>query len=409
MNEDIFLISVILSLLIITLFSIFCIITRMQKKRDTPKNTEESRVEFIVDTFHDLIAKLKDKERELETLRNRAEERADVMESYNEYILQSVPSGVVSLNSDGKITKINTAAERILGLSSDTVTGMGCEEVFTEPISGFLRDGSAIERRETQYTTKSGKNIRLGITVTPLYNAVNKIIGKLMVFTDITELKALESQAELRNRLSSLGEMAAGMAHELRNPMGVIAGYVKLLSKNTDPSMPHVLDAISREVAVMDRVITDFLFFARPTELTISRVDLAGLIKRCTENILGERDNIKVYYGTKEIQQINGDEILLRQAFSNLIQNAIDAMPNGGELHFELSSSPDSAYIAISDSGHGIPKNIMDKIFLPFYTTKDGGTGLGLAIVHKIIVSHKGSITVESRERGTAFRIRLPV
>lgn len=409
MNEDIFLISVILSLLIITLFSIFCIITRIQKKRDTLKNTEESRVEFIVDTFHDLIAKLKDKERELETLRNRAEERADVMESYNEYILQSVPSGVVSLNSDGKITKINTAAERILGLRSDTVTGMGCEEVFTEPISGFLRDGSAIERRETQYTTKSGKNIRLGITVTPLYNAVNKIIGKLMVFTDITELKALESQAELRNRLSSLGEMAAGMAHELRNPMGVIAGYMKLLSKNAGPYMPHVLDAISREVAVMDRVITDFLFFARPTELNISRVDLAGLIKRCTENIIGERDNIKVYYGTKEIQRINGDEILLRQAFSNLIQNAIDAMPNGGELHFELSSGPDSAYIAIADSGHGIPKNIMDKIFLPFYTTKDGGTGLGLAIVHKIIISHRGSITVESHERGTAFRIRLPI
>lgn len=409
MKEDIFLISVILSLLIIALFSIFCVITRMQKKRNALKNTEESRVEFIVDTFHDLIAKLKDKERELETLRNRAEERADVMESYNEYILQSVPSGVVSINSDGKITKINSAAEKILGIRSGNVTGMGCDEAFTEPISGFIRDGSAIERRETQYATKSGKNIRLGITVTPLYNAANEIIGKLMVFTDITELKALESQAELRNRLSSLGEMAAGMAHELRNPMGVIAGYMKLLSKNADPSMTHVLDAVSREVAVMDRVITDFLFFARPTELNISRVDLAGLIKRCIENIVGGKDNIKVYYGGEKIRQINGDEILLRQAFSNLIQNAIDAMPNGGELHFEFSSGQDSAYITVADSGHGIPNNIIDKIFLPFYTTKDGGTGLGLAIVHKIIVSHKGSITVESHERGTEFRIRLPV
>jgi PAS domain S-box-containing protein len=412
MNEAQFRMTILTVLLLIMIFFLFVFLrvtSRRRKEREMSGKEDSSEVGFIVGTFHELVAKLKDKEKELEGLRRKAEERAEVVEGYNEYILQSVPSGVISLDSNFVITKVNAAAGRILNLRADEVIGRHYDEIFGEPLKGILDGGTVIERGELQYITNSGKNVHLGLAVTPLMDAKRKIIGQLMVFTDLTELKALQSQAELRDRLSSLGEMAAGMAHELRNPMGVIAGYTKLLSKKVDPSLRHDVDSVSREVAVMDRIITDFLSFARPTEVNFSSVDIGALIKNCVAGILGERKDIKVYFPAEGACLIRGDEILLRQAFTNLIQNAVEAMSQGGELRFGFSVGAAGAEIIISDSGHGIPEKIKDKIFLPFYTTKDKGTGLGLAIVHKIVISHRGLVSVESNEKGTTFKVRLPI
>ncbi len=319
-----------------------------------------------------------------------------------------MPSGVISLDSDLIVTKLNAAAGRILNLKAEEVIGKPYHEIFRDPLKSILDGRTSVERGELQYVTSSGKNMHLGLAVTPLMNAKKEAIGKLIVFTDLTELKALQSQAELRDRLSSLGEMAAGMAHELRNPMGVIAGYTKLLSKKVAPSLGHIVDSVSQEVAVMDRIITDFLSFARPAEINFTCIDLDALLKNCIVGVLGEREDIKVGLSDDKAPSLYGDEILLRQAFTNLIQNAVEAMPQGGDLKFGFSLKEETAEITISDSGHGIPEKIKDKIFLPFYTTKDKGTGLGLAIVHKIIVSHRGSISVGSSEKGTTFRVRLP-
>lgn len=409
MSEGLFLITAFLLLATLVLFSLLRMMSKLRKERERGLEREESKVGFIVDTFRDLVSQLKEKEKALDTMRKEAEERAKVVESYNEYILQSVPSGVISLDSDLVITKVNNAAERILGIRGENSIGRSFDKVFREPLKGILDGKTFIERGELQYTTNSGKMIHIGLAVTPLKNAANETIGQLMVFTDITELKALEAQAELRDRLSSLGEMAAGMAHELRNPMAVIAGYTKLLSKRVDPSLIHVVDSVSKEVAVMDRVITDFLSFAKPTELNVTTVDLSDLIRNCVANIADGRRDIRVHLGAAGVNSIYGDEILLRQAFTNLIENAVDSMPQGGDLGFGFSTVGDLIEVAVSDSGHGIPEKIRDRIFLPFYTTKDKGTGLGLAIVHKIVVSHRGSISVESSEKGTIFRIRLPL
>ena len=409
MSEAILSITVILVIIILFFYSLLRIITRIRKVKGTSQQKEESQVSFIVGTFHELVAKLKDKEREMEDLRKKAEERADSIESYNEDILQSVPSGVISLDRNLTITKMNSAAARILQLHVPSAIGKRYDELFREPLQGILDGKKTIERGELRYITDSGKKLHLGLAITPLLNSEKETIGRLMVFTDLTELKALESQAELRERLSSLGEMAAGMAHELRNPMAVIAGYTKLLSKKVDPSLLHVVDSVSGEVAVMDRIITDFLSFAKPTELIVAPVELGPLIKTCVAHIAGERKDIRVFFDAEKIPPVHGDEILLRQAFTNLVQNAADSMPEGGDLRFGFSTEQDSLEITISDSGHGIPEKIKDKIFLPFYTTKDKGTGLGLAIVHKIVVSHHGSISVESSEQGTTFRIRLPL
>jgi signal transduction histidine kinase len=169
------------------------------------------------------------------------------------------------------------------------------------------------------------------------------------------------------------------------------------------------VDAISREIIVMDRIISDFLSFAKPAELNISDIDLKTIIENCVAAVTGERGNIKLNLDINGLPVIKGDEVFLRQAFTNLIQNAVEAMPQGGELAINASSKGDFLDVAISDAGHGIAENIMDKIFLPFFTTKENGTGLGLAIVHKIVVSHGGNIFVDSSDKGTTFRIRFPL
>jgi signal transduction histidine kinase len=195
--------------------------------------------------------------------------------------------------------------------------------------------------------------------------------------------------------------------------MGVIAGYTKLLSKKVDNSLKPTVDAISKEITVMDRIISDFLSFAKPAELNISDINLKTFIKNCAQAITNERGDIHLNLDINELPVIKGDEILLRQAFTNLIQNAVEAMPQGGELVIKAFTSTglagDFLDVSISDTGHGISENIMDKIFIPFFTTKDKGTGLGLAIVHKILVSHGGNISIDSSEKGTTFRIKFPL
>lgn len=414
MNESgpLLLLAFLLLFILLILFLSFRMVIKLKKARDKKEERGKSDVSFVVETFHDLLSKLKEKEKELDDLRKKAEARAGIIESYNEYILQSVPSGVISFGRDMKVTKVNSAAERILDIRSADVIGKDFKDIFREPLIKLLSKIDLSERKEIQYVTNSGRNIYLGLTVTPLINGEGDVIGQIMVFTDLTDLKALKAQAELRDRLSSLGEMAAGIAHELRNPMGVIAGYTKILQKKIDPSLLGIVDSISREIVAMDRIISDFLFFAKPADINPYELNLKKLIEDCLDNIIGSKDRsseIQIFKNLEGIPPVSGDEILLRQAFNNIIQNAVEAMPQGGELRIAYRTSSDYIEVSISDTGHGIPPDIKEKVFLPFYSTKEKGTGLGLAIAQKVIVSHRGDITISDSEKGTTFIIRLPL
>jgi PAS domain S-box-containing protein len=382
--------------------------TRFYNKKKSNERKDTSQVGFVVDTFHELVSKLKEKERELEILRQKAEDRAVIIEGYNENILQSVPSGVMSFDEELRITKVNLTAEKVFEVKRETVLGKYHKDVLNRPITDLLKEKKVIERGEISYATPSGRKIWLGLNLSPLKNKEGKTIGQILVFTDITEIKAFEAQMELRSRLSSLGEISAGIAHELRNPMGVIAGYTKLLSKKADESLRPTVNAIAKEINVMNRIISDFLSFAKPAELNISDVDLKGIIENCVSVVAGGKGDIKTHIDIDGLPAIKGDEVLLRQAFTNLVQNAIESMPKGGELSIR-SSLGDFIEVSISDTGPGIAENIVDKIFLPFFTTKDRGTGLGLSIVQKIIVSHGGNIFVDSGNKGTTFRIKFPL
>jgi PAS domain S-box-containing protein len=383
------------------------LIINIQKKRMEAKNREVTQVGFVVDTFHELVSKLKEKEKELEDLRKNAEERAGAVEMYNEDILQSVPSGVVSFDREARITKMNAAAEHILGLKESSVLMKEYHEVFRSPIAELIDRKEPVERAEVSYLTAGGKRIWLGLNISPLKDSRGNNIGRLLVFTDLTELKAFQSQKDLRERLSTLGEMSAGIAHEMRNPLAVISGYTKMLSRKADASMKPAVEAIAGEVAVMDRIITDFLSFARPTDMVVSEVDLKELLEGCLGSLEERSGGIHISINAGTLPRIKADEVLLRQACTNLLQNALESMPEGGELKI-TGFVDDHICISVADTGHGIPESIRDKIFLPFYTTKEKGTGLGLAIVHKIVVSHGGDVKVETGDKGTVFTIRFP-
>jgi len=405
--EMAFFFSLVFGLALIVIFFILRALLRfLGEKKKMSKDT--SQVGFVVDTFHELVTKLKDNERELEVLRQKAEDKAITIEGYNENILQSVPSGVMSFDEELRVTKVNLSAEKILEVKRESVLGKYHREVLDEPITTLINDKKVIERGEMSYVTPSGRRIWLGLTLSPLKDREGMAIGQILIFTDLTHLKALEAQMELRSRLSSLGEISAGIAHELRNPMAVIAGYTQLLSKKTDQSLRPTVDAITKEINVMNRIISDFLSFARPAELAVSDVDLKKIIENCIDTLVSGRNNIETHLDVENLPVIKGDEILLRQAFTNLIQNAAEAMPNGGDLTVK-SSTGDFLEVTLSDTGPGIAGDLADKIFLPFFTTKDRGTGLGLSLVQKIIVSHGGTISVDGSEKGATFRIRLPL
>ncbi|MGB9716137.1 MAG: two-component system sensor histidine kinase NtrB [Thermodesulfovibrionales bacterium] len=397
--------------LIVLVFVFFYLLKTLRRLYNTQKDSERkdlSQVGFVVDTFHELVSKLKEKEKELENLRQKAEDRALTIEGYNENILQSVPSGVMSFDEELRITKINKTAEKVFEINRDLVLGKHHTEVLRSPLTDIIAEKKVVERGEIGYITPSNRKIWLGLNLSPLKDKNGKTIGQILIFTDITEIKAFEAQMELRSRLSSLGEISAGIAHELRNPMGVIAGYTKLLSKKVDESLKPTVAAITKEINVMNRIISDFLSFAKPAELNISDVDLKATIEKCLTEVIKGRDDIKTYIDFDDVPLIKGDEVLLRQAFTNLIQNAVESMPTGGELSIRASAR-DFIELFLKDTGPGIPENIIDKIFLPFFTTKEGGTGLGLSIVQKVIVSHGGNIFVDSSKKGTTFRIRLPL
>lgn len=392
-------------LLSLAVIAVFILFIRAIKGRRRPRR-ERSEMSFVVDTFHELVAKLKEKERELEVLRRKAEERAEDVESYSDNIIQSVPSGVVSLDNDLRITKMNTAAALFLRCRPEDVIGKPYSEVFRSPLKEAVEKRERIERAEYLYEGVSGERRWIGLTTSPLKNRQGDVIGRILVFTDLTELKSLENQIRLRQWLSSIGEISLGIAHELRNPMAVISGYARLLSKKGG-SGPEV-EAILKEIRVMDRIITDFLSFARPITPGIQEIRIKELIEKTAQSLLKEREDIELQIQLED-HVIRSDEVLLRQAFSNLLRNGIEAMPGGGTLKVTGGPEGEHFIVNITDTGRGIAEEIRDKVFLPFYTTREKGTGLGLSVVQKNITLLGGSIHFESSGGGTTFSVKLPL
>jgi two-component system sensor histidine kinase HydH len=225
------------------------------------------------------------------------------------------------------------------------------------------------------------------------------------------EINALKEQLIMKERLAALGEVSAGIAHEFRNPMGVIAGYAKLLLKGLEDGdeRKEIVQAIMNEIEEMDRVMEELLKFSKSEPITMMDIDLVSFITDIIKSMGPTASEIK--FSPCDPVSVKGDKTLLRQAFKNLLQNAFHA---GDKIRIDIEqtdlSGRQGVSIAIKDNGEGIPMTDFNKIFMPFYTTKSKGTGIGLALVQKIALAHGGSVNVNSKEgKGSTFRLFLPL
>ena len=411
---------ILLSVTLILVFAAYVLwsVVRSYRRELGMKTTEREKTTdttFIINAFQNVTKQLKEKEKELERLKTLAEQRAENVESYNENILQCVTSGVMTFDVQCQLMTINRAAEETLCLNRDEVLGKSCQDLFangeiTRVVHQTLERKIPSARMEARLEL-NGNQLWLGYNTAVLTDRHDAAIGAILSFTDLTEVKRLQEQVELRERLTALGEMSAGIAHELRNPMAVISGYLNLLSRRTDAAGQDVIRKTTDEISGMNRIIGDLLTFARPTALNLVKINIREMLEACLDTVLRAKDPGRGVTTTLKLGDVQTslDEVLIRQAFGNLIQNAVEAMPDGGTLTIESRKGRDLK-ILIHDTGCGISADDLKKIFLPFFTTKDTGVGMGLALAHKIITSHGGRIEVESNKgQGTTFTVLLPM
>ncbi|MGH7752218.1 MAG: two-component system sensor histidine kinase NtrB, partial [Gemmatimonadales bacterium] len=397
-------------------------------------------IEFVTRTFERMIDTLKAKEAELSRLYAAERERTQQLEWYQEDILGSISSGVVSCRPDGCIAVFNPTAQQIFGYRETEVMGRPVAEVFgTEsPLTHVALDGlerqRAHSRLEYPVKRRDGATRWIGLSSSLLRDKTGHSLGLTILLTDLTEIMFLRRQVLLKESLATLGEMSAGIAHEFRNSVGAIRGFVRLVERGLGEdarAAGHVRDILA-EIGRLEVVLKDFLSFARPVQLQVSEVSLGALLEEalasCREEIEGAGIHLSRHLPPEPVQ-VALDPTLVKQALVNLIRNACEAMPEGGTLTVAACLVPATALEAngggggggprdaqvqwaellVVDTGPGIPAADRDRIFTPFYTTKDAGTGLGLALVQKTVVAHGGRIELEATEGvGSFFRILLP-
>ena len=348
------------------------------------------------------------------------------LRAFHENIVHSISSGVFTTDERGGITSFNPAAQEATGYSFGQIRGRPWRDVFncqsaseeSDHVFAMPSDG----RFEVECKRADGNRLILGMTLAPLHEQGEET-GLVGLFKDLTQVRDLEEEMRRKEWLASLGEMSAGMAHEIRNPLGALAGAMQMLRKDlqADETSQRLMDIAIREATRLDGIITEFLQYARPPALNLGEFDLNKVLAETLDLVQHEartRPNITIETSLSE-DALSGqvDQNQMKQVFWNLATNAFDAMPSGGCLTIATGCrkvdaagrKADVAEISFQDTGGGIPRKDLDKIFLPFFTTKSHGSGLGLAAVHRIVDLHGGWIKVESREgQGTKFVVCLP-
>ena len=379
---------------------------------------------FAFQTYQGVIAKLKEQEQELKTLREAASSRASASESLSAAVLNNLGSGVVVLNPAGMVQQANPAAREILGYASptglhtrDLMRGAG--SVRTESgqtaveVSSFLRTISdapqhnQTARFEVDYRTPGGVEKVLGITVSPIRSNMGGFLGSTCLITDRTQISSLARQMRMRENLASLGEMSAGIAHEFKNSLATISGYAQMLKGESDGTVSDFGSRIQGTTENLTRVVTDFLNFARPQQLKREPLEIREMVEDC-----GHETNVAVeFQNFPEGLTVNGDRTALRQVFSNLLRNAAEAARTDTPVRVTVRATVNESNteISVHDNGTGIPEAALKNIFIPFFTTKAQGTGLGLALVHRIVTEHGGSIRAGNDLGGAVFTLTLPL
>lgn len=340
------------------------------------------------------------------------------MKSYTENVVESMASGLITVDTGGNIVSTNRAGSLILGFDPAQVRGQPLGRLIPSQfldIHGVLRQEKSILEKEVDIPKGEG-SVPLSLSVTPLKGSGGSNIGAVIIFRDLREIRDLQEEVRRSERLASLGTLASGVAHEIRNPLSSIKGFAQYFQEkfeegSEDKSFASVM---IQEVDRLNRVITQLLDLARPRELRLHPYPISRILEHPLKLIQPdlEKKGIRIILGPMRQDKVHVDPDQITQALLNLFLNAMESMSEGGDLLVKmvLNEEKGGVEIWISDTGPGIAREKLQRIFDPFFSTKKKGTGLGLAITAKIIEAHRGEISVESEKgKGATFRIFLPV
>jgi len=342
------------------------------------------------------------------------------LQALNQHVIDSLPSGLATTDNTGRILTFNRAAENITGRSSLSVAGRPIAEVLHIPEDAVGAttpelDGGRARRMESHFM-RGGQHVEIGLSIAYLQTPGGRA-GYLVTFQDVTDIKKLERDARLQQRLAAVGEMAAGIAHEIRNPLASMSGSIQILRDELPLSaeQSQLMDIVLRESERLNTTIGSFLAYARPQRFAVSRHDVrralndAALLLRNSAEVQ-EGHVIDVDVPASELWY-EADEGQIKQIVWNLASNGLRAMPNGGRLKLSgaYDATADGVVITVQDEGIGIQPEELDGLFQPFHGRFSQGSGLGLAIVHRIVTDYNGEIKVSSQpSRGTTVAVHLP-
>jgi two-component system sensor histidine kinase PilS (NtrC family) len=387
-------------------------------------------VSFYIIAF--LTSYLVEKEKTARVLLSEKESAFDQLDLLHRSIIESIDAGIMTIDLQGFIKSFNRAAERITGFLFSEIRNKNINEIFKKLVDSI--DGEAEEGRDSVFeadrkpqkryeitiTSKDEHPVILGFSHSNLIDSKSKTIGKILIFQDLTTIKEMEREVERNKRLAFIGEMSAVLAHELRNPLASLSGSIQILHRDLEleGTDQRLMDIILRGKDQLEALARDFLLLARPNPGDRTAVNVKKIIDTIIESDRYGSDwnepiDIKEVWCDRN--EVYGNEAEIRQALGNILINALQAMPEGGILTIKtdtLGNGEDKEFlkIYIEDTGVGIGEEHHEKILEPFYTTKETGTGLGLAIVNRVIESHGGKLTIDSKlNEGTQCTILLPI
>jgi signal transduction histidine kinase len=355
------------------------------------RHKSQDEAEFVLETFQSVVAQL--------------QEQRNSAERFSEHIVASLPSGLIAFDAAGHSIAINTPGRTLLQVDGQALGEpyqqlFGNHEELAQMVGDCLQQGTLYRRTEIETVSADGRLRRFGATIAPIELPPERgPRGALCLLTDITEVTELREQVALKNKLESLGEMSAGMAHEFKNAIATLQGYAQLLQNSE----------LLNEVRNLSSMVTAFLDFARPQPLHLEEVPLAGLIAECATELepLFQELRVELFIDAKEPATVRADERMLRLALLNLMRNGAEAIPEE-KTERRVYVRVSGAVIEVQDTGTGIPLADLQKIFIPFFTTKAKGHGVGLALTHRIITQHGGNLTAANTPEGAIFTVNLP-
>ncbi|MBX7256088.1 MAG: PAS domain S-box protein [Candidatus Hydrogenedentes bacterium] len=353
------------------------------------------------ESYRLLEARMQELDRELAVKNRELAFTSDYLHS----ILEGMSDGVIAVNTDGIVTTFNQAATRVLGYRADETIGLAFSDVFGREFP------APPGRNAMEWRTKSGEPVLVSECDSPLSDRDGKRIGSVKVFQDLTEIEALRTRVRQKDRLAALGEMAATVAHEIRNPLGGIRGFAALLARDIEEDDPRarLVDRIQVGAKELERVVNELLEYTRPIQLQLQTVSCKEAVEASLSYLTIDSSMITVRNEVSPDLRVMADAHRLRQTLMNILLNAAQSIESRGEIRVWAEKDSGLVRLAVSDTGCGMSADQLEKVFSPFFTTKEKGTGLGLAIASKIVESHGGAIRVESEPgNGSTFYIALP-